>query len=301
MYNGLLKEDDNMYELKKVGNKTYYMECPSKVGFYLLNDKDVCVIDTGNDRDYGKIILKIIEENNWNLKMIINTHSHADHIGGNSYLEKHTKCSSYVSGLENVMTHNPIISPMMLYGANPLAELKSKFVVAEKTNTKDISELDGEFEIIDLPGHTTNQIGIKTSDGVWFIGDALVGEHVINKYKITYMYDIGKHMETLEKLESLEGSMFIASHAEATDDIHSLIKLNRDNILEIIEYIKSICNEEITFECIVKKVFDNYNMRMDLYQNMVIGSTIKSILTYMREIELIDFEIKDNMMIWKTI
>ncbi|NLC47929.1 MAG: hypothetical protein GX758_01030 [Tenericutes bacterium] len=70
---------------------------------------------------------------------------------------------------------------------------------------------------------------------------------------------------------------------------------------KIIDYIKTICNEEITFEYIVKKVFDNFNMRMDLYQNMVISSTIKSILTYMREVKMIDFEIKDNLMVWKAI
>ncbi|NLC48650.1 MAG: MBL fold metallo-hydrolase, partial [Tenericutes bacterium] len=215
-----------MYELRKVGSKTYYMECPSKVGFYLLDDNNVCVIDTGSSRDYGRIILKTIKEKGWNLKLIINTHFHADHIGGNNYLEKHTNCDAYVSSLENVITQNPIISPMMLYGANPLEELKSKFVIAEKSNTKDIEEIKDQFEIIELPGHTTNQIGIKTNDGVVFIGDALVGKQIIEKYTITYIYDVGKYLETLDKLETLEGNLFIASHAEAVENLDDLIKLN---------------------------------------------------------------------------
>ena len=60
-----------MYSLNKVGEKTYYIDCPTNIGLYKLNDTDVCIIDSGNDKEAGRKINKILKENNFNLKYII--------------------------------------------------------------------------------------------------------------------------------------------------------------------------------------------------------------------------------------
>ena len=72
-----------MYELIQAGERTYYIDCPSKIGIYRINDEKVCLIDSGNDKDAGKKVLKILSANGWRPEMILNTHSHADHVGGN--------------------------------------------------------------------------------------------------------------------------------------------------------------------------------------------------------------------------
>ena len=61
-----------MYELIQAGEKTYYINCPAKMGLYRLNDSEVCLIDSGNDKDAGKKVLKILEAGGWKLKMVIN-------------------------------------------------------------------------------------------------------------------------------------------------------------------------------------------------------------------------------------
>ena len=73
-----------MFELIQVGKKTYYIEGPVKIGIYKLNDTDICVIDTGNDKSMARRIDAIAQSNDWNIKLIINTHSHSDHCGGNA-------------------------------------------------------------------------------------------------------------------------------------------------------------------------------------------------------------------------
>ena len=72
-----------MYELNQVGEKSYYINCPAKIGAYLVDDKNVYLIDSGNDKDAGRKVRKILDEKGWNLLGILNTHSNADHIGGN--------------------------------------------------------------------------------------------------------------------------------------------------------------------------------------------------------------------------
>ena len=51
-----------MYELNQVGEKSYYINCPAKIGVYLADDKNVYLIDSGNDKDAGIPMLTISAE-----------------------------------------------------------------------------------------------------------------------------------------------------------------------------------------------------------------------------------------------
>ena len=48
-------------ELIRVGEKTYYIKNPTNIGIYKINNTDVYLIDTGNDKDAGKKRLKITD------------------------------------------------------------------------------------------------------------------------------------------------------------------------------------------------------------------------------------------------
>ena len=76
-----------MYELIQVSEKSYYIQSPAKIGLVKLGEKEVCLIDSGNDKEAGRKVRKLLDENGWSLKAIYNTHSNADHIGGNKYLQ----------------------------------------------------------------------------------------------------------------------------------------------------------------------------------------------------------------------
>lgn len=42
-----------MYELTQVAGNSYYIQSPAKIGLVRLNDTDVCLIDSGNDKEPG--------------------------------------------------------------------------------------------------------------------------------------------------------------------------------------------------------------------------------------------------------
>lgn len=69
-----------MYELIQLSEHDYYIDCPAKIGLIKASDNEVVLIDSGNDKDAGKKVCRILESKGWNLKAIFNTHSHADHI-----------------------------------------------------------------------------------------------------------------------------------------------------------------------------------------------------------------------------
>ena len=67
-----------MYELTQVAGNSYYIQSPAKIGLVRLNDTDVCLIDSGNDKEAGRKVRQILDANGWHLTAIYNTHSNAD-------------------------------------------------------------------------------------------------------------------------------------------------------------------------------------------------------------------------------
>ena len=287
-------------ELINVGEKTYYIKNPTNIGIYKINDNDVFIIDSGNDKDAGKKILKIVEENGWSIKGIIVTHSNADHIGGCRVIQERTNCPVYALGIEKSITENPILEPSFLYGGFPFKDLRNKFLLAKESNVTNINNnLPDGIEYFNLKGHFFDMIGIKTSDEVYFLADSLFSEETITKYHLFFIYDVQEYLNTLDYLSTLNGKLFIPSHCEATNDISSLIEINRNKIEEVADKIYSLCSEEKTFEELLKDIFDYYNLTLNTNQYVLVGSTIRSYLSYLYDKDKIEYIFKDNKMYWK--
>ena len=287
-------------ELIKVGERTYYIKNPTNIGIYKVDENSVYIIDSGNDKDAGKKILKIIGEQGWTIKGIISTHSNADHIGGNKVIQDRTNCTILAHNIEKSFTENPILEPSFLYGSYPFKEIKNKFLFAKESVVTEIEgNLPDGLEYFSLKGHFFDMIGIKTSDDIYFLADSLFSEETINKYHLFYIYNVEEYLNTLEYLKTLDGKLYIPSHCEATNDISFLIEINISKIHEIIYKIYNACEKEMTFEDILKYIFDEYNLTMNLNQYLLIGSTIKAYLSYLVDSNKLIYEFKDNKMLWK--
>ena len=297
------KEELSMYELVQVAENTYYINSPSKIGVYRVSDDDVWLIDSGNDKDAGRKIQKILDAQGWKLTAIINTHSNADHDGGNTLLQNRLNCAVYSTPMENIVVENPILEPTFLYGGYPFKKLRSKFLMATPSKAQDIAEakLPEGMEYFRLPGHFLDMIGVKTPDDVYFLADCIFGESTVNKYHISFFYDLAAQFETLDMVEKLEGKLFIPAHAEPMEDIKPLVKLNRDKSLEILDVLLEICKEPMHFELVLKKVFEHYALTMDHAQYVLVGSTVRSYLAYLCDHGKVENYVEDNMLLWKTV
>lgn len=292
-----------MYELVQVGKKSYYIQSPAKIGIYLANDNEVYLIDSGNDKDAGRKVKKILEQNNWHLKAILNTHSNADHIGGNHYLQQHYNCKIFAHGIESCFSRYPILEPAFLYGGYPFKDLKHKFLMAQSSDVRDFNDPDfpNEVEVILLPGHFFDMVGFRLPDDTVFLGDCLSSEITLNKYQLSFIYDVENYIKTLDKVARLQAKIFVPSHADASIDITELINTNKRKVFEIANQILELCQTPITFEPLLQKLFNIYQLTMTYEQYVLIGSTVRSYLSWLKDTGKINAYIENNTLLWKSV
>ena len=289
-----------MYELINVSGNSYYIQSPAKIGLVKLNDSDVCLIDSGNDKEAGRKIRKLLDANSWHLTAIYNTHSNADHIGGNKYLQAQTGCKIYAPGIECDFTRHTILEPAFLYGGYPPEELRHKFLMAQESDAEYLTsdKLPEGFELIDLRGHFFDMVGFRTPDDVIYLADCLSSRETLDKYQITFIYNVAEYVETLEKVKGLRAKFFVPAHAPVCEDVKELAQYNIDKVNEISEEILRICHEPLNSESILQKLFLLYNLTMTFEQYVLVGSTVRSYLSWLKDSGKLKAYFDNNMLLW---
>lgn len=76
--------------------------------YIIEKDKNICIIDTGRFESRYRILKNIIEKNNYQLKYIILTHDHYDHIGNADILKREFGGTIYAHKMDKLLIENPL-------------------------------------------------------------------------------------------------------------------------------------------------------------------------------------------------
>lgn len=290
-----------MYELIPVAPHTYYIQSPAKIGVVETSDGHVVLIDSGNDKEAGRKVRQHLDRQGWTLDAIYNTHSNADHIGGNAYLAKQTGCALYAPGIEAAFTQHPILEPALLYGGYPMKALRHKFLLAQESDAQPLTpeHLPAGFELIPLPGHFFDMVGLRTPDDVVFLADCLSSQATLDKYQISYVYDVAAYLDTLERVKEMHAALFVPAHANATEDIAPLAQYNIDKVNEIAGHILDFCAAPHTFEEVLQHLFTSYDLAMTFEQYALVGSTVRNYLSWLLDSEKLSANFADNRLLWQ--
>ena len=118
---------------------------------FLVRDRDsgLCASIDSPDAD---AILDQAGRLGWTLSVVLNTHWHADHAGGNAALKAATGCT--------------LVGPAEVERMGPVDRIVSG---GERVRLGETT-----FEVLDTPGHTLGHIAYyAAADGVAFVGDTL--------------------------------------------------------------------------------------------------------------------------------
>ena len=292
-----------MYELIQASERSYYIQSPAKIGLVRLDETGVCLIDSGSDKDAGRKVRQILDARGWRLAAIYNTHSNADHIGGNRYLQNQTGCKIYAPGIDCAFTRHPVLEPSFLYGGYPCKDLRHKFLLAQESGAEYLTEdcLPEGWESIPLPGHFFDMVGYRTPDGVVYLADCLSSRETLEKYQIGFLYDAAAYLDTLERVKAMEARLFVPAHAEAAEDVSALAQYNIDKVLEIADRIAALCREPLCFEEVLQRLFTDYGLTMNFEQYVLVGSTVRSYLSWMRDGGRLEPLFENNRLLWRAV
>lgn len=253
-------------KLKMITDRTGFFEGVVSVGLYIANGKNAILIDSGSDDSAARKIANQLEKEQLKLAAIVNTHSHADHCGGNAHLQKRTGCRVYACGIEAAMIRDTLLEPMYLYGGGPLEALKNKFLQAPPTDevirlTAGVQRIeDADFELIALPGHSPEMVGVRTPDDVVFLGDGLIGAETAARHRILYNFNAGDAYASLTKMMALEAQTFVLSHGGICDDVAALAADNRGRLDAVNDVILKHLNEPIGREQLLEQVMSAFGI-----------------------------------------
>ncbi|MEW6419901.1 MAG: MBL fold metallo-hydrolase [Nitrospirota bacterium] len=130
------------------------------------NTKEVLVIDPGDEPDR---ILDLINENDYNVKYIVCTHAHFDHVGAVPDLKKETGAKIVIHRDEIEIYKNTREQAALLWGYE-LDPLPEPDMIASEGDKLEIGNL--RFEILHTPGHSPGGICLY-GEGILITGDTL--------------------------------------------------------------------------------------------------------------------------------
>ncbi|MFR6394408.1 MAG: hypothetical protein ACLUNQ_04320 [Oscillospiraceae bacterium] len=144
-------------------------------------------------------------------------------------------------------------------------------------------------------------VGFRTADDVVFLADCLSSREILEKYQVGFIYDVAEYLHTLEMVKDLQARMFVPAHAEASENMADLARYNIDKVLEVAEKILTLCPEPRCFEEILQGLFAAFAMKMDFQQYVLVGSTLRSYLAWLKDAGRVQVTFADNRMLWQRV
>mgnify|MGYP000725224559 CR=1 FL=1 len=257
----------------------------------VISDGRRCMlVDTGLDDDAGRRIMKAISGEQLTVSGIFNTHSHADHHGGNTYILRRAKAKVYAPRGEAAVIENPILEPFYLWSASPPRELRAKFVLAKPSRVDYRVEAGSRIEefgaeVIDLRGHSMMQAGLAVGK-VLFAADSVMPPHVIEKYRVIYLYDVAEALKTLERLLKSDYSTYVLGHGGAVSsrDFKSYVLQNIQAIRSVEQVIEAEVTRPLEEHELARRIQEAFGLRVEnLAELMLLKATLRAYITYMQQ------------------
>jgi glyoxylase-like metal-dependent hydrolase (beta-lactamase superfamily II) len=294
-------------EVLQLSENVYYLTGGVNAAIVVNGDKEAVFVDTGGDKEYGRNLKKACAALGVTPVAILNTHSHADHYGGNDFLVRNFNLPVYAPPFEAGIMENPYLEPVYLFGgAKPLPEMMSKWLLAKPSPVGHLLEpgtltMYGlEFEIIDTSGHAHTHYAVKVGD-VLLAADAVFGASSLERYPIPFGQDIAGQMESAKKVATLGAHVLLPGHGEPTEETRALSAANVRAFERAAETIRAACTGVDT-ATVLKSACDSLNVTMtDLPRYYLNLCTVLAYLGYLRERGGAQLRLEHNRALWHAL
>jgi glyoxylase-like metal-dependent hydrolase (beta-lactamase superfamily II) len=242
--------------------------CDIGLGIGILIGKSITMIDSGVSSTFQDEILPYLRKigsEPRDVSLVVNTHGHQDHMGGNAILREacHARVAAHkldipwIEDLERLFDYFHRKNSAYI----PVTEETRKAFYLEggrscpvniSLSEGDILEADGKkLRVIHTPGHSPGSICLyEETNRILFTGDAVQGLGVRSEdFKSLPLYaDFRAYLQSLQRLDNLNVQMLIAAHPYKPfrnmilrhGEIHNILSQSKGRTNDIHQFITEL-------------------------------------------------------------
>ncbi|MDO9565146.1 MAG: MBL fold metallo-hydrolase [Candidatus Desulfaltia sp.] len=231
---------------------------------FVYRSKAPILIDTGYISDFNETDRSItrLGVNLSDISLIVNTHTHCDHIGGNKIIQQKSGCdiALHKAGKYFIDTQDDWSTWWRYY--NQEADF---FKCTQALEDGEIIAVGPhKFQVIYTPGHASDGIVLYnsrekiliSSDALWESDVAVMTLRVEGSMALFHM------LESLQKLESLDVKIVYPGHGRPFDDIKKAISKSKEKIERYL-----LCRETVGDDLIKKIMVYTLLMKKTVKEN----------------------------------
>lgn len=272
------------------GNTGYISIGNAFVPGYVLSSGGLVLIDSGPVE--SPRLLELLAEYHWQVRAVIHTHLHIDHVANNRLLSENQHAMFYATEEEvkAILTPERMLRAFGLKTMEQAIEMKKFYqqtVISIDPEKLTVCIEDAEFKMIPLYGHSIGHAAVVTPDDVCCLGDAIVSGELLKKSKLPYMFDVGNTLASMKKIQTLNYPYYVAAH-QSVETAESLKKVVAHNISKE-QQIHRVALDVIEKPVPMTEAVDHFIRSLGIRHRQgwgmdVIRGTAKNRLVYLEEI-----------------
>lgn len=295
-------------EIRYIKGKTGCLESPGLcIPFYELQEKEWVLLDSGS-RYQEQDLLSTLEQAQVTVRAVIASHAHYDHTGNFRCLKKRYGAELVMSLFDAGISQDSLTLKSTFYSSTP-PEIKKHYTgmvcLADQIILPWQDKVvigDAEFELIHLPGHTFNQLGIVTPDQVAYLADSIFSESFLQITPLIYALDWAYVLASMETLRNLSYPVYVLAHNGIYEDLEPLLEANQVHFQTVLKQFRELFQPEFTLEELIVRVVSAMNI--PVRSNMaarVAERSIRAVLEYLQETGELECKVKNGLVVYRTV
>lgn len=301
--------------MEQIRNNTYFREAKTCIGAYKSHG-EALLVDSGLSRRNAREAADAL--GTCRITAVFNTHGHADHCGGNRFLQEHHRCQVLAPAGEAPFIEDTTLEATYLFGSGPPPSFRNRFLCAEPSTVQQRIRpggpagpvpvpfapggRDAGLRAIGLPGHSPDMMGLLTPDGILFLGDALVEETLVERHPLLYTYQPARHRQALETLRNAPAKGYVLAHGGFRTGIGALIDLNLASLDRLSGEILTLLHRQgpLSPEGLHEAILDRFGIQETVTTYAINRTVLMAHLSDLCERERADLRVGNGQLLFRA-